>query len=54
MNKGTAIYQGERVFFTSNVFNPWTGKLDFLVVLDGEAIWVRHDELRDVQYVISA
>jgi len=53
MNKGTAVYQSERVFFTSTVLNPWTRQLDFLIVLNGQAHWVRADELKYIQYVIN-
>lgn len=53
MNKGSALFNGERVFFTNTVLNPWTRQLDFLIALHGKAHWVRADELSDVRYLIS-
>lgn len=53
MNKGSALFNGERVFFISTVLNPWTRQLDFLIALNGKAHWVRADELSDVRYVIG-
>ena len=54
MDKGTALFNGERIFFTSTVLNPWTRQLDYQIAWNGKAIWVRADQLSDIRYVIGA
>jgi hypothetical protein len=54
MNTGTAIYQGDRVYFTDHILNQWTGKSEYLIAHAGQVFWVREDELSAVRYNIPS
>lgn len=53
MNKGQAFYQGERVYFTEVVINPWTRQAEYLIAYDGKARWVRQSDLTLIVYHIA-
>lgn len=51
--KGQAFYQGDRVFFTETVINPWSCQLEYLISHNNEAVWVRQTDLTQIVYLIA-
>jgi hypothetical protein len=54
MNTGTAIYNGDRVYFSDCILNQWADELEYLIAYNGRVFWVKQHELNGIQYNVSA
>lgn len=52
MNRGFAIYQGERVYFSDVVV--FCNKASYLIAWGGEAVWVNQSDLNQIVFVLAA
>lgn len=52
MNRGFAIYQGEKVYFNDVVI--FNGKATYLIAWGGEAVWVNQSDLSQITFVLAA
>jgi hypothetical protein len=54
MNTGTAIYQGETIFFSDVII--WAGKASYLIAYNGRqgvCEWVNADQLSGIVYHVA-
>lgn len=52
MNRGFAIYQGEKVYFCDVIV--FCNKATYLIAWGGEAIWVKQEDLSQIVFLIAA
>lgn len=50
MDKGQAFYQGDRVYFSEAIINPWTREAEYLINWGSEGRWVKQSELSLIVY----
>lgn len=53
MNTGTAMYNGDRVYFTDTIYNQWTDEMEYLIVHNSESFWVKQHELYGIRYNVA-
>ena len=54
MNTGELVLtNGDRVYFSSMVVNPWTKKREFLVILNNEPTWLNDDAVRYARFYVG-
>jgi hypothetical protein len=53
MNNGTAIFQGERIWFSSTLLNQWSGELEYLIAYQSESFWVKEHQISSVVFYIG-